>query len=418
VLGEPIIITGVGLVTALGQDRESVWNAVCQGKCGVGHLTGVAGLPEGLMLAATVNLPTPNRQILKTTQLSEMAADEALADAGVDWNSVDRDRFGCWVGAHMADDRGTLEAQGIEFDDPGLEANWFDQWLPNTTYAYLARKYGLRGPGLSHSTACASGLIEMLSATRALRDGQCDIALVGSGESVTRLLAAGFHRMRVLAHDDDPTQACRPFDQNRHGFVLGEGAAMFVVERLSHAVQRGAKIYAEVRSCRCLAEAHHITGLEENAGTLVRLIGDTLEDAGLQRSDIGYVSAHGTATELNDMVEMRGLHEAIGVENQDYCVSATKAMHGHLLNAAGCVELALTTLAMRDGFAPPTLNLTHPDAECKFDGVPLVGKVNRFQHALKLSLAFGGHLVAVALSRWNHPDSGFAYPDSPISKAA
>ena len=133
--GEPIIITGVGLVTALGQDRESVWNAVGQGKSGVGHLTGGAGLPEGLMLAATVNLPTPNRQILKTTQLSEMAADEALADAGVDWNSVDRVRFGCWVGAHMADDRGTLEAQGIEFDDPGLEANWFDQWLPNTTYA-------------------------------------------------------------------------------------------------------------------------------------------------------------------------------------------------------------------------------------------------------------------------------------------
>jgi len=418
VLTEPIVISGVGLVTALGEDRESVWNAVRRGECGVGKLTGVHGLPDGLMLAATVDLSEPNRQILKVTQLCEMAADEAIADANVDLQNVDHDRFGCWIGAHMGDDRGVLEVQGIPFEDPSMEANWLDQWLPNTSYAHLARRYGLRGPGLSHSTACASGLIEMLSATRALRDGQCDIALVGSGESVTRLLAAGFHRMRVLAYDDDPTQACRPFDQHRHGFVLGEGAAMFVVERLGHALRRGAKIYAEVRSCRCLGEAHHITGLNENAATLVRLIHDTLRDAGLDQKDIGYVSAHGTATEQNDMVEMRGLHQAIGQQNNSYCVSATKAMHGHLLNAAGCVELALTTLAMRDGYAPPTLNLTHPDAECKFDGVPLIGKVSQFQHSLKLSLAFGGHLVAVALSRWNHAESGFAYPETPAAKAA
>ena len=418
VLTEPIVITGVGLITALGQDRESVWDAVRRGDCGVRKLTGVPGIPDGLMLAATADLPEPNRKILKVTQLCEIAAAEAMADAIVDVEQVDRDRFGCWIGAHMGDDRGALEVQGIPFEDLNMEANWFDQWLPNTTCAHLAHKFGLQGPGLSHSTACASGLIEMLSATRALRDGQCDIALVGSGESVTRLLAAGFYRMRVLAYDDDPTQACRPFDQNRHGFVLGEGAAMFIVERLSHALRRGAKIYAEVRSCRCLSEAHHITGLDENAATLVRLIHDTLQDARLTQEDIGYVSAHGTATEQNDMVEMRGIHRAIGHQNKSYCVSATKAMHGHLLNAAGCVELALTTLAMRDGFAPATLNLTHPDAECRFDGVPLVGKTNQFKHSLKLSLAFGGHLVSVALSRWNDAESGFAYPATSAIKAA
>ncbi len=416
-LSEPIVITGVGLITALGQDCESVWDAVRRGDCGVGTLTGIPGLPEGL-LAATVDLPEPNHKILKVTQMSEIAAEEAMQDAKVDFDQIDRNRFGCWIGAHMGDDRGALAVQGIPFEDPSMEANWFEQWLPNTTYTHLAQKFGLQGPGLCHSTACASGLIEMLSATRALRDGQCDIALVGSGESVTRLLTAGFQRMGVLAFDEDPTQACRPFDQHRHGFVLGEGAAMFVVERLGHALRRGAKIYAEVRSCRCMGEAHHITGLNENAATLVRLIHETLQDANLTTTDIGYVNAHGTATEQNDRVEMRGIHQAMGDQNKSYCVSATKAMHGHLLNAAGCVELALTILAMRDGYAPPTLNLTHPDAECRFDGVPLVGRANQFQHSLKLSLAFGGHLVAVALSRWNDVQSGFSYPSTSAVKAA
>jgi len=410
VLGEPLVITGVGLITSLGSDSQSVWSAVRQESSGVRPLMGIDGLPDGMLLAATVDLEgTPTRS-LKVLHLCDIAASEVLHDAGLAGDQVDRSNMGCWISACMPDDRGTLDPDAATLDDRDSDIKWYDQFMPHVAHSHVMQKYGLFGPNMSHSTACGSGLIEMLSATRALRDGQCDAALVGSGEAVSRMLAAGFHRMGVLAYDEAPEQACRPLDSQRRGFVLGEGAAMFVVERLGHALKRGAKIYAQIDSCRCLSEAHHITGLDEKASTLTRLIQDTLGETGLEPRDIGYVSAYGTATEQNDKVEMRGIHNVLGSDTSSYCVIATKSMHGHLLNAAGCVELAITTLAMRDGFSPPTINLTNPDPKCHFDGVPLVGRENRFQHALKLSLAFGGHLVSVCLSRWNDAQTGFAYP--------
>lgn len=185
---------------------------------------------------------------------------------------------------------------------------------------------------------------------------------------------------------------------------------MLVVERLSHALDRGAKIYAEITSFRALAEAHHVTGLSEDSEAISYLISATLDRGGLKPSDIGYINAHGTATQQNDLLEMRGIRRAFGSAADDVCVSSIKSMLGHMINAAGGVELAITVLAMRDGFAPPTINLTDPDPELTFDCLPQVGRKNRFQHALKLCAAFGGHLVAIALSRWNDEVTGFAYP--------
>ena len=193
---------------------------------------------------------------------------------------------------------------------------------------------------------------------------------------------------------------------------------MFIIERLRHATQRGAKIYAEITACKALAEAHHVTGLDADSNSLTYLISRTVEKAGLCPEDIGYINAHGTGTLQNDLVEMRGIRHALGPAADHVCVSSTKSMLGHMINAAGSVELAITALAMRDGFAPPTLNLTDPDPECSFDCLPLVGRRNRFQHALKLSVAFGGHLVAIALSRWNHPSSGFGYPSEAEARVA
>jgi 3-oxoacyl-(acyl-carrier-protein) synthase len=173
---------------------------------------------------------------------------------------------------------------------------------------------------------------------------------------------------------------------------------------------RGARIYAEIAACKAFAEAHHVTGLDAESEALTHLITSTVQAAGLSPRDIGYINAHGTGTHQNDLVEMRGIRQALGPAADDVCVSSTKAMLGHMVKAAGGFELAITALAMRDGFAPPTLNLTDPDPELTFDCLPLVGRTNRFQHALKISVAFGGHLVAVALNRWNHSASGFAYP--------
>ena len=224
--------------------------------------------------------------------------------------------------------------------------------------------------------------------------------------------------MRALAQHDDPKTACRPFDSNRSGFVLGEGAALFVVERLGHALSRGARIYAEIRSGKVLSEAHHVTGLEANPEALIRLIDMTIESAGWSAGDVGHINTHGTGTLQNDLAEMRAIRGVFGDTADGVCVTANKACIGHLINAAGSMELALTVLAMRDGFAPPTINLTDPDPECTFDCTPLVGRVNRFQNALKLSVAFGGHLVAMALSRWNDAATGFGYPEEERRQAA
>jgi 3-oxoacyl-(acyl-carrier-protein) synthase len=415
---DPIVITGIGIITSVGRDRESVWRAVRQGKSGVRRLPGFRGLPDGQLLGAVVDLDEQLPKELKVFALTEIAAAEAIRDARVDFAATNLDRFGCSMNSHMGDTSWVDEQLGLKHPSDPNHASWWQQWLPNTACSKLAAKYGLGGPRLSYSTACASSLISILSAVRAIQDDQCDIAIAGGADAIDPLFAAGFDRMGVLAYDEVPQHACRPFDRNRRGFVLGEGGAMFIIERLRHAAQRGAKIYAEIAACKALAQAHHVTGLDADSDSLAYLISQTVEKAGLRLDDIGYINAHGTGTLQNDLVEMRGIRRALGPAVDHVCVSSTKSMLGHMINAAGSVELAITALAMRDGFAPPTLNLTDPDPECSFDCLPLVGRRNRFQHALKLSVAFGGHLVAIALSRWNHPSSGFGYPSEAAARVA
>jgi 3-oxoacyl-(acyl-carrier-protein) synthase len=352
------------------------------------------------MLGATVDIDTELPGQLKNVPLCRQTAAEALADARIHLPSIDRDRFGCSIGAHMGDSDYVAERLGrFDLMPPG-KMQWWKQLWPNTSCALVASDYGLRGPRLSNSTACASGTIAILKAIRVIQDGQCDIALAGSSEAVHPLFAAGFYNMRVLAEHDDPAQACRPFDRNRNGFVMGEGAGMLVLERLDHAMHRGAAIYAEAIGGRLLTDARHMTNLDANSDAIVELISGTLRTAGVTPCDVTYVNAHGTGTQQNDLLESRGIRTAFGRAADSVCVSSNKSMFGHLVNASGSVELAITALALRDGFVPPTLNLTDPDPECDLDCIPLVGRDRPIEHALKLSIAFGGHLAAVVLRRW------------------
>ena len=415
---ERIVITGIGIVTAVGGDREAVWRAMQVGTSGIGRLTGVAGIPDGMLLGATVDIETDFPGQLKNIPLTRLTAAEALADSGIDLDEVDRDRFGCSIGAHMGDDDFVTERLGRSDLIPPGKRPWFEQWLPNTSCAVVSMEHDLRGPRLSNSTACASGTIAILKAVRAIRDGQCDLALAGSSEAIHPLFAAGFYSMGVLAEHDDPAQASRPFDANRNGFVMGEGAAMLVVERLSHARQRGATIYAEVLGGRMLSDGRHVTSLDAGSNSLVELIDGSLRTSGLAPQDISYVNAHGTGTQQNDVMETRGIRRALGRAADSVCVSANKSMLGHLVNASGSVELALTALALRDGFAPPTLNLTNPDPECDLDCVPLVGRARPFEHAIKLSIAFGGHLAAIVLRRWDGAEARAALPIPPSLRRA
>jgi 3-oxoacyl-[acyl-carrier-protein] synthase II len=405
-----IVITGVGIMTAVGADREAVWQAMQAGTSGIGRLRGVPGIPDSLLLGATVDVARDFPGQLKNIPLSRLTAAEALADSGIDLTEVDRDRFGSSIGAHMGDDDYVTERLGRHELIPLGKRPWTEQWFPNTACATVAGELDLRGPRLSNSTACATGTIAILKAVRAIRDGQCDIALAGSSEAIHPLFAAGFHSMGVLAKHDDPAQASRPFDAERNGFVMGEGAAMLVVERLAHARRRGATIYAEILGGRMLSDGRHVTSLDAGSNSLVELIEGSLRTSGLVPKDISYVNAHGTGTKQNDVMETRGIRRALGRAADSICVSANKSMLGHLVNASGSVELALTALALRDGFAPPTLNLTHPDPDCDLDCVPLVGRARPFEHAIKLSIAFGGHLAAIVLRRWDGAEARAALP--------
>jgi 3-oxoacyl-(acyl-carrier-protein) synthase len=394
------VITGIGLVTALGNSREAVWQAVQRGESGIGRIAGVYGIPDGMMLAAMVDVEGEAPGQLKNLPLCRQSAAEALADARVHLAEIDRDRFGCSIGAHVGDSDYVPERLG-RFDlMPSGKTPWWRQLLPNTACFTVANDYGLRGPRLSNSTACASGTIAIIKAIRAIQDNQCDIALAGSSEAIHPVFAAGFHNMRVLAKHDDPTQACRPFDVHRNGFVMGEGAGMLVLESLRHAQDRGAPIYAELLGGKLVSDAQHMTNLDAHSDVLEQLIHVTMQAARLVPRDIVYINAHGTGTQQNDLLESRGIRAAFGSAADAVCVSSNKAMLGHLVNASGSVELAITALALRDGFAPPTLNLTDPDPECDLDCIPLVGRERPLEHALKLSIAFGGHLAAVALRRW------------------
>ncbi|MBA2115733.1 beta-ketoacyl-[acyl-carrier-protein] synthase family protein [Bremerella alba] len=409
---DPVVITGIGLITSVGKDRESTWASIQRGTCGIRRMTGISPIEDNLVLGAPVDLPEGYEPRLKILTLNEIAAAEALKDAQVDLSNTDRTRFGCAVSAGMGDARSIFNV----LDLPG--ATWpvagglpHEQFFPCTPSYHVAHTFGLEGPRLSHSTACASGLVELGCAVRAIRDRQCDIALAGSAEAIDPLFVAGFRKMRVLSDDADPTRACRPFDKTRNGFVIGEGAAMFVVERLSHALSRGAKIYSEVLGCRMLAEAHHMTGIDMKSDALERLLRITLKSSDLGPRDVDYINCHGTGTQQNDVNEARGIRAAFGPFTNRLCASSIKSMVGHSLNASGSIELAMTALALRDGFVPPTSNLRSIDPEVDMDCVPLVGREQKIQHALKLSVAFGGHLVAVALRRWNDSQTGFAYPE-------
>jgi 3-oxoacyl-(acyl-carrier-protein) synthase len=394
-----VVITGIGMITSIGRSRETVWEAMQRGECGIGRLSGVHGIPDGLLLGAVADLKCDAPHQLKNIPLCRITAREALVDAGIEFERVDLDRFGCSIGAHMGDANYVVERFGLG-RSRAPNVKWWKQWLPNTACSVVANEFDLRGPQLANSTACASGSIAVLKAIRAIQDDQCDVALAGSSEAIHPLFAAGFYNMGVLADHAEPQLACRPFDSNRRGFVMGEGAAMLVLESLEHARERKAAIYAECLGGQIFTDARHVTSLASDSDGLSELIRSTLRRSQLVPRDVAYINAHGTGTVQNDVLETRGIRAAFGRAAGSVCVSSNKSMLAHLVNASGSVELAITTLALRDGFAPPTLNLTHPDPECDLDCVPLVGRAQPLEHALKLSIAFGGHLVAIALRRW------------------
>jgi 3-oxoacyl-(acyl-carrier-protein) synthase len=391
---EPVVISGIGLITPVGIDRESSWKAIRAGQSGMRSLN----LGDGLrIIGAPAALPREDRPDWAHC-LAERAADEALADSRLELEKLDRDRVGCVVGICGPPYEQTLTE--IRRGTPLAGLCW-EISMPGYPAARMSRRLGLRGPSISPAAACATGLISVLRGVDCIDEGTCDIVVAGCADaSLDRFAVSGFRSMRVLAEAANPAEAVRPFDRKRSGFAIGEGAAIFVLERFSHAVARNAPIYAVIAAGISGGDAYHITSLNPDPSNLAWQITQVLHRAGVSPEEVDYINAHGTGTMQNDLAEALAIRKAFGNVAATVRTSAIKSMIGHLITAAGGVELAVTALCVRDGFIPPTMNLTEPDPECALNCTPLRGVSYPIRTALKLSIAFGGHFGAAVL---RHP---------------
>jgi 3-oxoacyl-[acyl-carrier-protein] synthase II len=402
-----VVVTGIGLVTPFACDREASWRSLRQGASATRWVKAESADCEGFRHAgAPAALPAQAVASIQSDpviQAALFAAREAVADARLDLDARSRERIGCVIGTSKGGWRSFTRAWSAlrHAESIDFPAALWEQFLPNAPAAAVSAEFGLRGPALCPVAACATGLTSLVRGVDLIRDGYCDIVLAGSTDaSLQPAILASFRRLGVLAHDfDDPATACRPFDRDRSGFVVGEGAAVLVLERRVAAEERGVRPYAEWLASATATDVTGLTQLEHPPTVLVRLIGDVLARAGLTADELDYVNLHGTGTRQNDACESAALNTALGPAAQRLACSSFKGGIGHLLGAAGSVETAATLLAMRDGVVPPTVNLTVPDEACDLDYTPRTPRPQPITHALKLSLGFGGHLVAAVLRR-------------------
>lgn len=402
-----VVVTGIGMVTPFGPDRETSWSSVSSGRRAPRRLSllverhgGSAGPPSELECFGAPAADGACGDDEPIVRMALRSALEAWRDAGLERDALTLERLGCVVGTSKG---GLRSAARLFGEAGGPEAAFARLWrtfLPDAPAAAVAERFDVRGPVLCPVAACATGLVSLQRGVDLIREGSCDVVLAGSTDaSLTPLVVGSFQRLGVLARGDDPASACRPFDAHRSGFVIGEGAAVLVLERQEHATARGARPYAEWLSGGSLGDAAGLTHLDPTASGLARLIGDVLDRAGSVPEEVDYANLHGTGTRENDACETRGVKQAFGAAARRLRGSSLKGALGHLLGAAGSVETACTLLALRDGIIPPTANLQNPDPDCDLDCTPVIPRRAPLRTALKLSLGFGGHLAAAVVRR-------------------
>ena len=406
-----VVITGLGTVNPTGNTVAQSWAAVRNGVCGVGPITHYDTSNSKTKLAAEVKDFDPavrvdkreSRKMARFTQFAMAAAIEAMEDAGIDMEKTDATRFATIVSAgigglpNMEEEHAKGEQKGFDRVSPFF----VPMTIANMAAGQIAIRFGLKGMCVAPVTACAGGTNAIGDAFHRIRDGYEDLALCGGAEScISPLGVGGFTSMKALNTTEDPTRASIPFDAERGGFVIGEGAGILVLEELGHAQARGAKIYAEVVGYGTNCDAHHITAPAPGGAGGAACMQLALADAGIRPEDIGYINAHGTGTHLNDSCETAAIKAVFGGHAYELAVSSTKSMTGHLLGAAGGVEGVFTALALHDGYLPATVNLKVPDPECDLNYLPNQGVERQVDYALSDSLGFGGHNACVVFKRW------------------
>ena len=412
-MGSRVVITGMGALTPLGLDVPSTWQGIVEGRSGIGPITHfdasamrarIGGELKGFDPEAALGRKEARRAD-RFVQMAIMAAQEAVADAGLPIDDDNRTEVGVIVGSGiggigtLVEQLHVLETRGPDRVSPFL----VPMFIVDLSAGEIAIRTGAQGPNYSIVSACSTSAHCIGEAAEVIRRGDAVAMLAGGSEAgLVPIGVAGFAAMRALSErNDEPERASRPFDAERDGFVMGEGAGIVVLEDLEHAQARGARIYAELLGYGATDDAFHITAPSEGGEGAVRAMCMALRKARLEPHDVDYVNAHGTSTPLNDKLETLALKTVFGASAHDVPVSSTKSMTGHLLGAAGVVEAIFCVLAIRDKCVPPTINYEQPDPECDLDYVPNVARERRVDVALTNSLGFGGHNSTLILGRYD-----------------
>jgi 3-oxoacyl-[acyl-carrier-protein] synthase II len=400
-----VAVTGAALLTPVGNDLETSWQSLLAGRCGIGPITRFDATGLKTTIAGEVKGFDPEKYLDKKAarrfdpfvQYAVAAGKMALADSGLVIDETLAPQVGCAMGCGLGG-LATIEANHETLLKRGpdrISPFFIPMMIGNMAPGQVSIELGLKGPNLLTSTACAAGTHAIGLAFHQIRDNGYLAMLAGGAESViTPLTVAGFNALKALStRNDDPARASRPFDKDRDGFVIGEGSGLLLLEEWEHAQRRGAKIYAEVAGFGASGDAYHMTAPPESGEGAISAMKAALDDAaglGVTLADIGYINAHGTSTELNDIIETRAIKNVFGDLAPKLAISSTKSMTGHLLGAAGGVEAVITALALKHGLIPPTINLDAPDPACDLDYVPHHSRRADLQAALSNSFGFGG----------------------------
>jgi 3-oxoacyl-[acyl-carrier-protein] synthase II len=411
-----VVITGIGLVTPVGNDREETWRNLVAGKGGAGPITQFDTSLFATKFACEVKGWDPSpwfdkrelKHVDRFLQFGVAAADMALKDAGFADGKVpeaEADRWGCYIGAGLGGVKtieDTWKATAEKGPRYGFSVYFVTDIIINEIPGMVSIRSGATGPNFSHVSACATGAHSIGEAARAIRHGYADAMIAGGSEAtITILGVGGFNSMRAMStRNDDPEHASRPFDKDRDGFVLGEGAGVLVLEDLDHAKRRGARIYAELVGYGANSDAHHVAAPAPEHKGAQACFRIALADARIDPAAIGYINAHGTSTELNDKIETIAIKRVFGDHARKLAVSSTKSMTGHTLGAAGGIEAGITALALARGVLPPTINYVTPDPACDLDYVPNVAREVRLDAAMSNSFGFGGTNAALIMTRY------------------
>ena len=406
------MVTGIGCLTALGQDNASFWDGLTQGRSGIRRITRfdptdfpskVGGEISDFDASKFMDAKEAKRND-RYTQLAVAASRLAVADAGLDVTKVNAEMFGVIIGSGIGGME-TIENQArilIEKGPSRVSAFTIPSLIANIAAGVVAIEFGAKSVNFGIVSACASGSHALGEALRHMRDGHADVMIAGGSEAaITRLGYAGFCNMKAMSTDfnDTPEKASRPFDNLRDGFVMGEGSGILILETLEHAKARGARIYCEFVGYGATCDAYHITGQDQEGKGLALCLERALAEAGVSKTEVGYINAHGTSTQINDRCETLAIKRVFGEAARGISISSTKSMTGHLLGAAGGVEAAACVLAIHHGIIPPTINYENPDPDCDLDYTPNKAKARKVDVALSNNLGFGGHNASVVFRR-------------------